>query len=122
MPLSDFKFFATAPLGLNDLLASELVSLGMESARPQRGGAVFSGTLAEAYRVCLWSRLANRVLLPVLRFMARNDSELSKGVQSGAGRRHLSGDSTLAVDFSGIRPRDSHSHSAAQRDKGARVE
>src|SRR5690625_1924311 len=115
MPLSDFKFFATAPLGLNDLLASQLVSLGMESVRPQRGGAVFSGMLADAYRVCLWSRLANRVLLPVHRFMARNDSELYKGVQSVEWRRHLSVDSTLAVDFSGIRPRLSPRRLAAPR-------
>jgi len=122
MSLSNHEFFATAPLGLNDLLAAELVSLGIQSARPQRGGAVFSGTLADAYRVCLWSRLASRVLLPVHHFAARNDSELYKGVQNVEWRRHLSVDNTLAVDFSGIRPRISHSHFAAQRVKDAVVD
>src|SRR5690625_5363796 len=122
MSLSNHEFFATAPLGLNALLAAELVSLGIQSARPQRGGAVFSGTLADAYRVCQGSRRASRVLLPVHHCAARNDSELFKGVQNVEWRRHLSVDNTLAVDFSGIRPRLSRSHFAAQRVKGAVVD
>src|SRR5699024_8602109 len=66
--------------------------------------------------------LANRVLSPVQRFMARKDRELYKGVKTVGRRRDLSVDSTLAVDFSRIRPRICHSHFDAQRVKAAVVD
>ena len=36
----------------------------------ERGGVAFEGTLEQAYRACLWSRVANRVLLAVAEFPA----------------------------------------------------
>ena len=58
------KLFATAPRGLEELLAEEFKEMGLAAVRVRRGGVVFEAELAGAYRACLWSRVANRVLLP----------------------------------------------------------
>ena len=59
-PLS---FLATCPMGLGTLLVDELTELGATQVRETPAGVFFSGPLAVAYRACLWSRLANRILL-----------------------------------------------------------
>ncbi len=46
--------------------AGELRSLGAETVKQARAGVAFQGTLETAYRVCLWSRLAGRVLHEIL--------------------------------------------------------
>lgn len=65
--------FATAPRGLEEMLADELQGLGLAQVRVRRGGAGFEADLAGAYRACLWSRVANRILLPLAEFEADDD-------------------------------------------------
>ena len=60
---NQLSFLATCPVGLGTLLVDELRQLGAQEARETPAGVFFSGTLAVSYRACLWSRLANRVLL-----------------------------------------------------------
>ena len=48
---------------MESLLAGELRTLGAGGIRQLRSGVSFTGSLETAYRVCLWSRLAGRVLL-----------------------------------------------------------
>ena len=43
-------------------------ALGADALQPQRSGLVFEGTLELAYRACLWSRTASRVLLELATF------------------------------------------------------
>jgi len=119
---TEFELFATAPRGLEELLAAELGALGMNEATAGRGGASFRGDLAGAYRACLWSRLANRVLLPLARFDADDDQALYDGVRTIDWSEHLAHDGTLAADFTGIRPAISHSRFAVQRVKDAIVD
>ncbi len=114
--------FATAPRGLEDMLADELRGLGRENARVVRGGVAFSGDLATAYRACLWSRIANRILLPLTEFTAGDDSELYAGVREVDWANHLGPDSTLAVTFTGVQAAINHSRFAEQRVKDAVVD
>ena len=58
-----YPFIATCPKGLEQLLASEIAALGAEVGRESVGSISFVANVATAYRICLWSRLANRVLL-----------------------------------------------------------
>jgi 23S rRNA (guanine2445-N2)-methyltransferase / 23S rRNA (guanine2069-N7)-methyltransferase len=122
MSSSSISFFATAPRGLQDLLAAELQELGLDDVRPLRGGAAFSGRLADAYRACLWSRLANRVLLPIGEFEAADDDALYYGAKRIDWSEHLGSTDSLAVDFTGIKAAISHSRFAAQRVKDAVVD
>ena len=76
------SFFASCPKGFERLLADELRGLGIPKPRPLRGQVAFSGTLEDAYRVCLWSRLASRVVLVLGRVDAPDSDALYEGVSS----------------------------------------
>lgn len=92
------KFFVTAAKGLEELVNSELVELGIQSAKIERGGVSFSGTLEEACRACLWLRTASRVLLQLAEFSCSTNDELYNGVKSIEWHRFLTPDMTMAVD------------------------
>lgn len=99
--MSEFEFFATCPKGLESLLLAELTELGGQSVRETVAGVYFSGDLALGYRACLWSRLANKILLPLNQFPVSNDQELYDGVAAIPWLEHMSPASTFVVDFSG---------------------
>ncbi len=56
------KFFAPCPRGLETVLFEELTELGALHLGPTDGGVAFQGPFTLGYRVCLWSRIASRVL------------------------------------------------------------
>ncbi len=99
--MSRYTFFATAPKHLGSLLAEELDRLGLAEAVEARGGARFAGTLAEGYRACLWSRVANRILLPLAQFPASSSDALYVGANAIPWEEHLTLDRTFAVRFDG---------------------
>src|SRR3569623_1865597 len=119
--MSSHRFFATTPKGLESLLGAELTALGATELRETRAGVAFVGTLALAYRACLWSRLANRVLLPLDNFAAPSPEALYAGVHAIHWERHFGADHTLAVDFSTLQSQISHSHYGALKAKDAIV-
>ncbi len=116
------EFFATSPRGTADLLLAELREFGAESAKENAGGVFFRGTLAVAYRACLWSRVANRVLLILARFPAPDADALYAGVQTLDWPRHLAPTGTLAVDAAASRSQLTHTQFIAQRTKDAIVD
>ena len=61
------ELILTCPKGLEALLAQEAGGLGLEEVREQPAALRGRGSLEVAYRLCLWSRLANRVLLVLAR-------------------------------------------------------
>ena len=61
--MSALPLFATVPKGMEHILARELRSLGANDLTSGLAGIAFEGDLELAYRVCLWSRTASRVLL-----------------------------------------------------------
>ena len=69
-------FFASAPRGLEALLAAELAALGARDAAAVAGGVAFAGDWGVCYRANLWSRLASRVLWRVAEFDYRNEGDL----------------------------------------------
>ncbi|MEK7223539.1 MAG: bifunctional 23S rRNA (guanine(2069)-N(7))-methyltransferase RlmK/23S rRNA (guanine(2445)-N(2))-methyltransferase RlmL [Pseudomonadota bacterium] len=116
------KFFATCPKGIEPLLADELRALAAEGVRETRAGVTFEGTLATAYRACLWSRLANRILLPLKSFPAASPEALYEGVRTIAWKEHLAAEGTLAVDFTTSQSAITHSHYGALKVKDAIVD
>jgi putative N6-adenine-specific DNA methylase len=72
-------FFVPCPKGLEAELVNELAEMGITDARPAPGGAAFKGTLPEAWRVNLWSRLAVRVLWRVGEGRYQLESDLYDG-------------------------------------------
>ncbi len=115
-------FFATAPKGVEPLLEAELAALGAAQVRPGRGGVHFEGPLETAYRACLWSRTANRILLPLARLPAPDADTLYQGVRALPWQDHLAPDGTLLVDFTAAEARITHTRFGAQRVKDAIVD
>ncbi len=116
------NFFATAPRHLESLLADELLGLGLGEVKEARSGARFSGPLADAYRACLWSRIANRVLLPLASFPVVDSATLYAGASTIPWEEHLSGRGTFAVQFDGAEGGISHTQFGALRVKDAIVD
>ena len=111
--MTSYHFFATTPKNMESLLADELHGLGGEEVTETRAGASFSGTLATAYRICLWSRVANRVLLVLGRFPAATPEALYASVQHIPWHEHFTPSETLAVDFNTSQSQITHSHFGA---------
>lgn len=70
------KFFAPCPRGLEQVLADELVALGAAHVSATDGGVGFSGPFTMGYRVCLWSRIASRVLWQLAESEYRHEEEI----------------------------------------------
>ena len=80
MSAAPLKFLASAPRGFGDLLAQEMLACGATDSRERSGDVAFTGSLAVAYRACLWSRIANRVFLEVAQFEAATTEEFLAAV------------------------------------------
>ncbi len=117
-----YHFFATAPKGLEALLADELRELGAQDVRETRAGVGFTGSMETGYRACLWSRLASRILLTLVSFQAESYEALYSGVQILDWREHLAEGGTLAVDATCLQSPLPHSQYAALKVKDAIVD
>lgn len=95
------KFFATCPKGLESLLFNELKDLQAEFVKETVAGVAFSGDLLTAMRVCLYCRLASRVLLELVSFKCQDDSDLYLGAQGVSYEQYFAPDKTIAVTFNG---------------------
>lgn len=120
--MSKQQFFATAALGMEPLLVTELETLGATEVKQERAGVRFSGELKTAYSACLWSRLASRILLPMVSFEALDPDQLYAGVLQIDWSEVLSAESTLAVDCTLIHSKINHTRYAALRVKDAIVD
>lgn len=116
------RYFVATPAGMEKLLAEELRGLGIESVAPARSGVGIEATLEQAYRICLWSRLANRVLLPLADFTAEDPEQLYRGVLTVDWLEHLGAESTFAIDFHGTNRAIKHTNFGALRVKDAIVD
>ena len=124
-PCAPVRFFATTAKGMEALLSSELRAIGAATVEETRAGCAFEGPLELAYRVCLWSRVASRVLLPLASFPAPDPDALYAGARAIDWKDHLGPASTLAVDFVASTVGTSqitHTRFGAQRVKDAIVD
>ncbi len=74
-------FFATAPRGLESLLADELRTLGAQQVQQVPGGAAFSGDWRLCYAANLWSRLASRILWRVAEFDYADEGDIHEAAR-----------------------------------------
>lgn len=120
--IHDNAWFATCPKGVESLLAAELSALGADSTRETVAGVHFSGPRALAYRACLWSRLANRILWPLAELDAADGDSLYRSLRAIEWGRLFDVRSTIAIDFSGENHGIRNTQFGAQRSKDAVVD
>jgi 23S rRNA (guanine2445-N2)-methyltransferase / 23S rRNA (guanine2069-N7)-methyltransferase len=116
------EFFVTCPKGIEGLLLDELNALGADAAKETVAGVSIRGDLELGYRICLWSRLANRVLLVLNRFSVADAQGLYDGVAAIDWAAHMPVEATLSVDFVGILPGIDNTHFGALKVKDAIVD
>jgi len=113
------RFFASCSRGLEPLLVDELRELGAEPAEPGMRGVSFKADRATLYRVVYATRLASRVLAPLLTFDCHSDKYLYKTARKIDWDRLLDPDRTFVIDASVSESHIDHSQFAAQRLKDA---
>jgi 23S rRNA G2445 N2-methylase RlmL len=116
------QFFASCPPGVADLTAAELKDCGATQTREFKLGVQFEGTLETAYRACLWSRTASRVLMPLDTFPAATPEELYAGVSGIDWTQHINSQGTLAIESGGASSGITHTHFGALKTKDAIVD
>ena len=120
--LNNQAWLATCPKGLESLLANELQSLGATAVKETVAAVHFEGSLEVAYRTCLWSRLANRVLMPLHSFMLNQADDLYQHCNDIAWESHLTAAQSIAIDFIGTSRLIDNSMFGSQRVKDAVVD
>ena len=114
-----FEFFATCPEGFERDLADELRSIGVRRVRPLKGRVSFAGSALDGERVCLWSRLASRILVVVARFEAADADELYEGAYAIAWETVLAPGASIVVSARGTSAELRNSHFTALKVKDA---
>ena len=116
------QWVATCERGFESLLKTELLSFGAGDIDIKMQALSFSGSLEVVLRTCLWSRVALRVLKPILSFDAKDTDLLYDGARSINWQEHFSLDSTFAIDVACKRAVITNSHFASLRVKDGVVD
>ena len=99
--MSSYEFLATCPSGVGVYLAEELKALGAQHIVERPVGVAFTGGLAVGYRVCLWSRMANRLVVQLASSEVDSADSLYEAVGAIDWLAQMSAKGSLSVDFSG---------------------
>lgn len=117
------KIILTTSRGLDELLKQEVLEICPDSSPQLKPGQVIlEGQLADAYRLCLWSRLANRVLWVLHEGFSDDASQLYESVRAVDWSQHLNAHSTFVVNFNGTNRAITNSQFGAQRVKDGIVD
>lgn len=116
------SLFASTARGLEELLKSELETLGAQGCKVVQGGVHFEGDDRLMYKSLLWSRLASRILLPLNEFKVHSDLDLYLGVMAIDWPSIFGVDKTFAVHFSGLNDEIRNSQYGALKVKDAIVD
>jgi len=113
------KFHAKTLKGLERLLADELHSLGAVKTEVVNRGVNFYGGRALLYKVNVASRLALRVLLPIMHFRAEDPESLYRKVKGYDWSHYLDNRMTFSIDPVVHSPVFRNSHFVAMKVKDA---
>lgn len=116
------KLFVTSPAGLESLVREELEHFGACDLRETVTGVFCRASVAQMYRICLWSRFANRVLLLLSEGPSRDRDALYQQALDIDWQQHFTANATFKVDFSGSNGSIRHSQFGAQVVKDAIVD
>src|SRR5258708_1488929 len=95
--------FITCPTGVEQLLTDELKELGIPARKGFRGVYV-AKTIENVYKINYCSRLAMRVLWPLLQFRCRDKNDLYNQAKKIEWENYLSLEKTFAIDANVTHP------------------
>jgi 23S rRNA (guanine2445-N2)-methyltransferase / 23S rRNA (guanine2069-N7)-methyltransferase len=112
-------WLVSCPKGMELLLVDELTELGAQNARETIAGVYCDASIESAYRFCLWSRLANRVLMQLGRFNAKDSDDIYNATRMVNWRSVFDVHKTFAIRFTGSSKEINHTQFGARRVKDA---
>ena len=119
----NYLFVASCAAGLEKLVSREIATFEGTGITEMVGGVSWSGDLESAYRACLWSRFASRVLLTIDTFTIKGPDDLYNACLKIDWTQFLDEKTTLAVSSTfGADPVLTHSHFSSLRVKDAIVD
>ena len=113
-----YEFYASCPEGFESALADELRDLGLRQVRRLKGRVTFVGQPRDAYRACLWSRLASRVFVLIERIGCANADDLYDNARAILWERILRPGARIALAANGTNDelRNTHFSSLCVKD------
>lgn len=93
-------FYASCPRGLSEALETELKELGLPVKDKDMGGVFFDSNWEGCYKANLRSRLASRILKPVLDFTAYQPDELYGQIMKHDFTKYILPTQTFTIDAS----------------------
>lgn len=94
------EFFASTPKGLVEALEKELQELDLKVLERTAGGCFFESSWEGAYKANLHSRIASRILKPVLEFVAYQPDELYHNILKHDFTKYIKPNQTFCIDAS----------------------
>lgn len=116
------QLFATTARGFEELLKVELSELGAQECRVAQGGVHFQADDETQYRVLLWSRLASRILLPLIETKIYSDLDLYSSITNYPWLSQFNERVQFLVDFNGTNREIRHTQFGAMRVKDGIVD
>ena len=86
--------------GLEEFLSSEIQQITGSACESVQGGVTCEASLENIYKICMWSRIASRVLLPVVEFPYKNEQDLYDRLRQVHWQEHFTHTNTLAISTS----------------------
>lgn len=115
-------YFATCARGFEEMLKSELQQINHAECKIAQGGVHFTTSLEGAYKALLHSRLASRILLPLITTKIFSDSDLYASVVAFNWAELFDLRDTFFVDFNGTNREIRHTQFGAMRVKDGVVD
>lgn len=92
------RWVATCGAGIEPWLAEEAIALGGVVETQQPGAVIVNADLEWGYKACLWSRLAERILMPLAAFKAQTPDDIYYHCKKIAWMEHMEIDRFFAVN------------------------
>ncbi|KAF9119975.1 hypothetical protein BGX30_003472, partial [Mortierella sp. GBA39] len=80
--MPELQLIATAPMGLEAIVARELKELGYNDVQVENGRVNFTGDYKDICRCNLWLRTSDRILVKMGEFPAKTFDELFEGTKA----------------------------------------
>lgn len=115
-------YFATTARGFEELLKTELEQICSAECKVSQGGVHFKTTQKGMYQALMHSRLASRILLPLISTNIFSDSDLYAAIVSFNWQELFDARDSFFVDFNGTNREIRHTQFGAMRVKDGIVD
>lgn len=86
--------------GMEPFLSQEIQAITDQPCQSIQGGVECPASLDIIYKICMWSRVGSRVLLPLARFAYKDEQDLYDRLREIQWQQHFDVDQTIAISTS----------------------